>query len=151
MQGYIAQKGGRIWGLMCWRLWEDWCLNEDYQLHRMGFISCSFCLVCICDMAIRYRSIGCGGRSIYLDYGIFLSYNERTDRMKAWQLLDSREKWCQGKMRDSCGRYCLMGAIYAAYPVKSDYREKRIMVHKHLNRTPSKWNDDDERTWEIGR
>lgn len=41
-----------------------------------------------------------------------------------------------------------MGAIDAAYPVESDYREKRITVHRHLNQTPSKWNDDDERTWE---
>lgn len=83
--------------------------------------------------------------------------------MKAYELIDSPEKWSQRvSYRDANGKYCdrldavsfcAIGAIYSAYisePIGVlNAVEDKIREHlrSHGWSFISKWNDDPERTW----
>lgn len=77
--------------------------------------------------------------------------------MKAWQLLDSREKWCQrvnartkqGQETDIHGKdaacWCIYGAIEKCYG--EDQRDVlQKLWTKHM--FAATWNDEGNRTWE---
>jgi hypothetical protein len=62
--------------------------------------------------------------------------------MKAWQLLDSREKWCQGRMRKSNGARCALAAIidiYGAFTVESYTQQERMRAC--VSSSIGEWND----------
>lgn len=77
--------------------------------------------------------------------------------MKAWQLLDSPEKWTKGAFaRTACGRavmtgegaaacWCLHGALGLCYNYGYDAEAERLRVRLGANDLVS-WNDTPERT-----
>lgn len=79
--------------------------------------------------------------------------------MKAYELLDSREKWCQGytaldkqgnvvwsASEDACA-YCIVGAVLRCYP-RDQQSTTFDKLSNVLQRGASTWNDAPERTWE---
>lgn len=83
--------------------------------------------------------------------------------MKAYELLDSAEKWGQDRMAEaingesvspkssSAYKWCMMGAIVQCYP-REDRHNIYERIHKELDMSyfPD-WNDAPERTWEEVR
>ncbi len=85
--------------------------------------------------------------------------------MKAYELLDSPEKWCQNDMaqdmdgkpanfeRSSAYRFCALAAILLCYPMDVavvDHPERRRFLES-IGLSPGNvgaWNDAPERTWQ---
>lgn len=80
--------------------------------------------------------------------------------MKAYEVIDSPEKWCQGRYAldnmaasvshnsPSACKWCLVGAIWKAYHKIDIVSEKVGLVYKRLHVIPNVWNDEYYRKWE---
>ena len=85
--------------------------------------------------------------------------------MKAWELLDSPEKWCKGTFaKNSSGdhveiygeaacQWCVSGAIHKCYedqPFTISVMLKKLQDRAgvRVGAFPGPWNDAPERTWE---
>jgi hypothetical protein len=75
-----------------------------------------------------------------------MCFLRKVDKMKAWQLLDSKEKWCQGVSTNEKGQRCMMSAVEKVYGFM--YGEKRGDLMDYLGQWPTSWNDAPHRTWE---